>query len=709
MANRFKHLLSPGRIGSLQLRNRIFMTPMGSNLADEDGITGERIRAYYAERAKGGAALITMGSVSIGYPEGSSNWRQEAISDDRHIPGIRALADAVHGHGAKLCVQLHHAGLVAMNDMLDGRPLATPSVPPAGKSGDMMDAFLEDEFRTFTAPHARMGAIKYQVLTAQEIERLVQMYAAAAERAKRAGVDAVEIHAGHGYIVSSFLSPYSNQRTDEYGGSVDNRARFLTDIVKAIRAAVGADFPVWARIDSEEFLVDQGITIGDACVTARLAEAAGLDAINVSAYSDMANGIGHSVAHATHIPEKFVPNAIAIRRSVGIPVITAGRIGLEEADRHIAEGHFDFLAMGRKLLADPHLARKLAEGREDDIRPCIYCYTCISQIYFSRHVRCAVNPETGFERERDIRPSAAKKRIAVVGGGPAGMEAARRLSLKGHAVTLIEQSDRLGGTAQFASIAYEPNQGIVDWLKRQITQSNVTVKLRTAATPELIRSLKPDAVVIATGAVRTMPPIPGADRPNVFSGDEMRRLVLGQDLDSLSGKIDRKTRWALTAGAMTGLTRDLGLIRWASNSWMPIGKRIVIIGSELVALELAEFLADRGRTVSVVDEAAKFGAGIQIVRRWRVLHEAKELGVALLPSARDIRIGDGIVTYLNPHNQVRGIQADHIIVAKGAHGNLDLADALKEAGFSVHTAGDCNGVGYIDGAMSSAAEVAQAL
>jgi 2,4-dienoyl-CoA reductase (NADPH2) len=706
---RFRHLLSPGRIGSLSLRNRIFMTPMGSNLADEDGITGERIRAYYTERAKGGAALITMGSVSIGYREGSSNWRQEAISEDRHIPGVRALAESVHAHGAKLCIQLHHAGLVAMNDMLDGRPLATPSAPPLGKSGDMMDAFLEDEFRIFTAPHAKMGVIKHQVLTAQEIERLVQMYASAAERAKRAGVDAVEIHAGHGYIVSSFLSPYSNQRADEYGGSIENRSRFLCDIVKGIRAAVGADYPVWARIDSEEFLVNQGITIEDSCRTAQLAEAAGLDAINVSAYSDMANGIGHSVAHATHIPEKFVPNAIAIRRSVNIPVITAGRIELEDADRYIANGDFDFLAMGRKLLADPHLARKLKEGREADIRPCIYCYTCISQIYFSRHVRCAVNPETGFEQTRSIQPAGTRKKIAVVGGGPAGMEAARRLSLKGHAVTLLEQSDRLGGTAQFASIAYEPNQGIVDWLKRQVGHSDITVKLGTKATPELLRSLNPDEVVVATGAVRSMPPIAGAERPNVFSGDDMRKLVLGQDLASLSDKVDIKTRLALAAGAMTGLTRDLGLIRWASNSWMPLGKRVVIIGSELVALELAEFLAHRGRIVSVVDEAAKFGAGIQIVRRWRVLHEARELGVALLPCAQDIRIGDGAVAYVNPHGQERSIAADHVIVAKGAHGDLTLAEALKAAGFIVHTAGDCNGVGYIDGAMSSAAEVVQAI
>ena len=217
----YRHLLAPGRIGSMPLRNRIFMTPMGSNLADEDGITGDRLRAYYEARAKGGAALITMGSVSIGYPEGSGNWRNEAISDERHVPGVKALADAVHAHGAKLAMQLQHAGLVAMNDMLAGRPIWTPSIPAVGKSdGDMMDGFLEDELAIFTAPFAAMGEPNFKVMTAQDIEHLVQMFASAAERAKRAGVDAVEIHAGHGYLISSFLNPLINQRSDDYGGPI---------------------------------------------------------------------------------------------------------------------------------------------------------------------------------------------------------------------------------------------------------------------------------------------------------------------------------------------------------------------------------------------------------------------------------------------------------------------------------------------------------
>ena len=709
MSPPFSHLMSPGRIGSLSLRNRIFMTPMGSNLADPDGHVGPRIIDYYAARAKGGAALVTMGSVSVGYPDGSSNWRQEAISDDRYIPGLRALADAVHAQGGKVCVQLHHAGLVAMNDMLAGRPIWTPSVPAAAKAGDMMEGFLPDELEIFSRPYTKMGPVQMHAMTAQDIERLVQMFAAAADRAKRAGLDAVEIHAGHGYIFSSFLSPATNQRTDEYGGAIENRARLLTDTVKAVRAAVGRDFPVWARIDSEEFLVDEGIAVEDAKATARLAQEAGLDAINVSAYSDMANGIGHSVAHATHIPEKFVPNAIAIRQAIDIPVITAGRIDLAAADRYIGEGKFDFLAMGRKLLADPELANKLASGRAEDVRPCIYCYTCISQIYFQRSVRCAVNPDTGHERELALGKAPTPKRIVVVGGGPAGMESARRLALKGHAVTLLEAGERLGGTARFASIAYEPNQGVVDWLIRQVEQSGAQLRLNSRADLALVRSLDPDAVVVATGAIRSMPAIPGADRPFVFDGDEMRKLVLGQDLGALAAKTGAGTRALLKAGALTGLSRNLGLVRTASRAWMPLGQHIVIIGGELVGMELAEFLTLRGRRVTIIDPAPKPGAGLQIVRRWRLLHELHELGVAIQSNSADIAIGDQFVSYRNAHGQTRRVGADHVIVAQGARGDLTLAETLRQAGFAVHTAGDCEGVGYIEGAMAAAARVAQAI
>jgi NADPH-dependent 2,4-dienoyl-CoA reductase/sulfur reductase-like enzyme len=363
----------------------------------------------------------------------------------------------------------------------------------------------------------------------------------------------------------------------------------------------------------------------------------------------------------------------------------------------------------RKLLADPHLPRKLTEGRAHEVRPCIYCYTCVSQIYLCRAVRCAVNPETGYERELAITPAAERKRVVVVGGGPAGMESARRLAGKGHDVTLLEAGDRLGGTARFASIAYEPNERIVQWLEREVREAGVNVRLSTIATVDLVRSLKPDAVVVATGAVRARPAIPGADRNNVFGGDEMRQLVLGENLGELGDKVDWKTRIALRTGAATGVTRDAATIREASRRWMPLGDRIVILGGELVGLELAEFLAHRGRTVTVLEPGTRAGAGLPIVRRWRVLAEIRALGVTVICGASDFSIGENTVSYVNWRHQVRTIACDHVIVAMGATGDLALADQLRAAGLQVHVAGDCRGVGYIDGAMSSAAEVAQAI
>jgi len=707
MSPNFAHILAPGRIGSLELKNRIFMTAMGDNLAEADGMCGARTRAYYAARARGGAALLTVGSVSVGYPVGSNCQWQVGLSGDRHIPSIRGVADVVHEHGAKLALQLHFGGLVAMTDMKEGRPVWCPSIPLPPEPGDVMDGFLLEELAQ--ADFANVKKVDFKVMTAQDAEHLIQMFADAAARAKEAGADGVELHGGHGYIFSSFISPASNRRTDEYGGPLENRARLLLDAVKAVRSAVGQDYPVWCKIDQAEFGKTDGITLDDAKALARMLQSAGVDAITASSYADQSQGKYHSGSNIPDKGELMIPGAATIKSVLDIPVIAAGRIEPEAADRYIGEGKFDFVAMGRKLLADPELPRRLMEGRPEDIRPCIYCYACVSQIYFSRNVKCAVNPETAFERERGIVPAAAAKRIVVIGGGPGGMEAARRLTIKGHKVILLEQSDRLGGTAQFASIAYAPNERILNWLKRQVSELGIEIRFKTQATPELLETLNPDEVIVATGAIRTMPPIPGANRPNVFSGDDMRRLVLGENLDTLKGKTGWTTRLAAKAGSLTGVNRSPEMIREATKAWMPLGRQIVIIGGELVGVELAEFLAERGRKVTVIDEAPRLGAGIPIVRRWRALGDARELGVVLLAGKRNIAIGDAGVNFADEDGTTHLLPADHIIVAKGARGDLTLGNQLEAAGFSVHSVGDCNGVGYIEGAIAAAADVAVAI
>ncbi len=706
MRRSLQHLSSPCRIGSLTLKNRMLVSAMGTNLAEADGTCGDTLHAFHTRQAEGGAGLIVLGSVGVSWPAGGNQPRQLALSRDAMIPSLRKLADAVHGYGARLAVQLHHGGLVAAQDRAEGRPMWVPSYPVV-KQGDLEAGFLESELRAMFDPDAPEPRLK--VMDREDIASLVADFAAAAGRAVQAGIDGVEIHAGHGYIISEFLSPLANQRDDEYGGSLENRARLLLEIVAAVRAEVGPDYPLWCKIDSAEFGHAEGISLADARATARLLEQAGVDALSVSAYHDASQGAMHSESNIPHTPERLVANARAIKAAVSVPVITAGRIELPAADAHIAAGHFDLLGMGRKLLADPDLPNKVLAGQLADIRPCVYCYCCVSQIYVLKPVKCAVNPETAHENQRRLVASSRARHFVVVGGGPAGMEAARRLVERGHRVTLLEASDRLGGTLALASIAYAPNERLLRWLQRQIARSAVDVRLNTQVTAPLLRQFGADEVVVATGAKRSMPDIPGAAQDFVFSGDEMRALVLGELQRSLAAKTSSLTRALTRAGSATGANRHPWLLRQVSRAWLPLGRRIVVIGAELVGLELAEYLAHRGREVTVVDAASRAGAGLYLVRRLRLLQELRDLGVVLALRAGEIAIGDRQVSYVNYRGQQRALDADHVIVAQGASGDLALVEQLRGEGLTVHSIGDCEGVGYIEGAMASAAELVAGL
>lgn len=705
--SKYKNLMSSGRIGPMEVRNRILLAAMGTSLAEADGSCGERIRKFHEEQARGGLGMVTMGVVSVGWPQGSVIINQPALSDDRYIPGLRAVAETVHSHGAKFAVQLHFGGQVALNDMIAGRPVWTPSLPEV-KAGDMMDGFLFEEMSH--TPFFQVRDIQFRVMTTEDIAELIEMFRSAARRAREAGVDGLEIHGGHGYLLSSFLSPASNKRTDAYGGPLENRARLLIEILRAVREAAGPDIAVWCKIDALEYGREGGISLEDAIATAKMVEAAGADAITCTAYHETSRGALHSGSHTPDRPGLNVDKAARIKKAISIPVIVSGRLEPDAADQALGNGSADFVMMGRKLLADPHLPRKLAEEREADILPCIYCYTCISAIYYGTSARCAVNAQTAFEQEDWAQPALQPRHVVVIGGGPGGMEAARRLARRGHRVTLLEQSDRLGGTLQFASIAYEPNERILNWLKREIQNSAVDVRLNVTATPELIASLAADEVVVATGGRRDAVPLPGHDKPHVLSGDDLRRLVLGGDMRGLEAKTGLATRLMAKTGALTGATKSPAFIREATKAWMPVGKSVVIIGGDLVGLELAEFLVERGRRVTVIDDNPKFGAGLQIVRRWRVLDELRHSGVSLRPNHSGIAIEDGSVTAIDPDtNAPVSFDADTVIIAKGATGDTHLADALQAAGHKVHPIGDCTGIGYIEGAIRAGAEVARTL
>lgn len=694
----YKTLLSPGHIGSLELRNRMVVTAMGVNFSEAGGHWGDRILAYHEEQARGGAGLIISGACGVMYPVGQVQEWQVGLSEDEHIPGLKRVVDAVHSHGARFAVQLHQGGLNAVDDTVAGQPQWCPSVPEISY-GDFAEGMLLPEMEVL----ARTGAPTYKVMNLEDIQVLVQAFASGARRAKEAGCDAVEVHGGHGYVPSSFLSPKTNQRTDEYGGILENRARLLLDIVRAVRAEVGDEFPIIVKIDSREVGKEGGISIEDAKVTAQWLEQAGADAITVSAYHEFSKGILHSSSNIPHKPNTNLPAAAAIKEVVGVPVIASGRVEPEHADGEISKGSFDFLAMGRKLLADPHLPRKIAEGRVQEIRPCVYCYTCVSAIYVRESSRCAVNAECGFEYQRKTLAGATNsKRVVVVGGGPGGMEAARRLAVEGHEVVLLEKSAQLGGTLRFASLAYAANERLLDWLVLQLESLDIDVRLKTEATVESLAALTPDELVVATGALRNLPPIPGSDQPHVFSGDDMRDMVLGARSDRLNEKTSLFTRMATKVGSATGLTANLDLVRKATHAWMPLGKNIVIIGGELVGIELAEFLAERGRNVTVVDDAPCFGAGLTLVRRLRILAELREHGLGLYPGVRDIRVEPGQVCFTDKAGEACTANADQVIVAKGATGDSTLAETFRSAGLRVHEIGDGTGVGYIEGAMRDA-------
>ena len=702
MGKTLAHLTKPGRIGSMTLKNRMVVTAMGVNLGETDATCAERIIAYHERQARGGAGLIITGVATVAWPDGAAMPGPIGLSEERFLPGLTRLAAAVHQHGAKIAVQLHHGGINAAQDAREGRALWVPSHPlPPGYS-DMGEGMLPEEIEAF------MGAGKPElhVVSREDIAWLVERYAEAAERARRAGMDGAEIHAGHGYILSGFLSPVMNQREDEYGGSLENRARMLIEVIEAVRDRVGPDFALWVKIDCGEYGKQEGISLADAKETARMIEAAGADAITASAYHDTSRGALHSESNIPFVPERMIADATAIKQSVSLPVIASGRVEPESADRHIRRGHFDFLGMGRKILADPDLPDKIAAGTPEQIRPCVYCYCCVSQIYKVEAVKCAVNPETACEHERRLIATDSPRRIAVIGGGPAGMEAARRLSLRGFIVDLFESDRRLGGTLQFASIAYQPNERLLQWLRLQIARSRVTVHLNSTVSAAQLKRMGCAEVVVATGARRDMPAIPGADRDFVFSGDEMRALVQGTAHPALARKVPLLSRLLVELGAKTGITGQPQLVRQAAKVWLPLGENICIIGAELVGLELAEFLAERGRRVTVVDESAEVGRGLYLVRRLRLLEQLRHLGVTLVRRAQNIHIDHHRVGYTNFRRQHRSIDADHVIVARGATAELSLAQQLREEGFTVHSIGDCNGVAYIEGAMESAAELA---
>lgn len=613
MSPNFSKLLEPGRIGTMTVRNRMVQPPMATGFHTPEGFPTERTLDHYAARAEGGMGLIIIEATCVDSPEGRGFRRQLVIDDDKFIPAFSELAAAIHQFGAKTAVQLHHVG-GAGTSRITGRQIVAPSAV------------------------AYPGGETPRPLEVDEIERLEGCFAQGARRAKEAGFDGVEIHSAHGYLLSQLLSTFSNRRDDAYGGSTENRVRFLLEVIAAIRREVGREFPVWLRIGGDVVLE-----------YARLIEKAGVDAIHVSIPAP--GPANPAVPPMGEAAGALIPTAEAVKKIVSVPVIVTSRIYPDVADEAIGSGKMDFVSFGRQSLVDPQFANKLASGKLEDVRPCLRCNVCLNSLPRSRDgIVCTVNPALGHDREYAITKAATSKKVIVVGGGPAGMEAARVAALRGHKLTLYEKTGRLGGQLLLAQVPPH-KQTIADfmcYLERQMKAQGVGVYLNTAGSADVIEKDRPDAVIVAAGASPFRPAIPGAEGENV---------VLAWDV--LTGKAE-------------------------------VGQRVVIVGGELTGCEVANMLADAGKQVTVTtleDSLMAFGAYPQ---RGALLYGlCNEHKVTVLSGVEYKKITSSGIVLVDRDGKEQTLEADTVVIAAGTRPNDGLADELKKVVAEVYVVGDC--------------------
>ncbi len=643
----FPRLFSPGRIGRRALRNRILMAPMEKNLATADGAVTRRYIDYCEARAAGGAALILLESMYVD-PAGRNHVYQLGLHDDALVAGYRGLVDACHRHGALVGAELQFAGRETSSRVTGVEPVA-PSPVACG---------------------VLAGGETPRALTVPEIRALVGRFGAAARRAVAAGVDVVEIHGAHGYLVGQFLSPFTNRRDDEYGGDFDRRLRFPLEVIAAVRGAVGPEVPLLYRVSAEE-RVEGGLTLDDVCRIAPRLESAGVDCLDVSA------GIYESavwIVQPMEMPQGcLAPLSREIRRRVRIPVSVAGRItDASVAERILEAGDADFVTLGRALHADPEMPRKSAEGRLDEICACVACLTCSDLLGRDQPVLCLANTQAGREREYAIRRAARPLRVVVVGAGPAGLEAARVLALRGHAVTLLERASEPGGQLLLSRAVPGRSElaGLVPYLAGAVARAGGEIRLGVEATADLVMDERPEAVVLAVGAVPGIPPIPGIlDSPAVSAFDVLRRAP-------------RPIRNAL------------------------------VIGGGTLGVAVAHVLAERGADVVVAEAGEELAAELGLRPRWQfvaglkarsnvlvhlrtTVEELSRSGALLRRDGRDLTLaGLDLVVPTRP-----------LVPA----GDLSHALAAIRGGLLVFEIGDCAGPRTAFEAMQEGAAVGHRL
>ena len=642
MSKMFPHLFTPGRIGSLTLKNRILKAPQSSGMSNMDGTVSERLVRYYRDQAAGGAGCIVVEYAYVDDIGAKSAHCHLGISSNEHIPGLAWLAENIREMGSVPGIQIEHCG---RQKFLGTQPICAPSAIPWPK--------LWDQYGVQAVPH---------VLTIEEIQDIVHAFGDSALRAKQAGFELVEIHGAHGYLLTNFFSPHTNHRTDLYGGSLENRMRIYVEIVRDVRKKVGPDFPVTIRLSGTDYEPD-GFPIEDTIAMARVLEKEGIDAFHIS------GGDHHTMIHQVSPMAMSICHntwaAEAIKKVVSVPVIASGSITLPQyAEEIIASGKGDFVGLGRPLWADPEWPNKAAADHPEDIRPCIRCNEgCLERTFFNyKAITCALNPVVSREGELKITPAPVKKKVAVVGAGAAGLEAARVLALRGHDVTLYEEKDKKGGLLHEAA-APEFKADIRPFMQYQITaieKLGIPV-VQKKATPADLEGF--DAVVCATGSLPIIPNLPGVDKPIA--------------VDCLS----------------------------AINGAKPVGKRVVVVGGGLVGTETALDLAENGHSVTLVELLPRIMKDVAVTDFLAYSERIAKTDMRILTDTRLEEVLDNGARISGPKGE-EVVEADTVILALGLKAEQGLYNELAAAGKEVYLAGDAVKAGKIFDAIHTAYRVA---
>ncbi|MBI2910035.1 MAG: FAD-dependent oxidoreductase [Chloroflexi bacterium] len=630
---KFPHLFQAGQIANVKIRNRTVMLPMGTAFAGLHGEVTQRTIDYFAERAKGGVGLIIAGNCS---PSGRISNNGLVLDADWHMAGHYELVEAVHFHGARFCLQLNHPGREIYPTVLEGRQPVAPSALPCVFLGQY----------AYPTPRA---------LERDEIYDIMDKFAAAAVRAKSVGYDMVELHGAHGYLIGQFMSAYMNKRTDEFGGSLENRMRFPIELIERIKQRVGPGYPIGIRISGEEFL-DGGVTLKESPKMAQMLEEAGVAYINVSCGTYETLHISNDLMRDKEGWKLYIWEAI--KKAVSIPTIAGGGLRTPAyLDQLIASNSADFVGMARPLLADPDLPNKARAGRLEDIRMCTSCMECLFGSPRRRlgggARRCSVNPALGREREyAQLQPAPVKKKVVVIGAGPGGMEAARVAALRGHDVTLYDKGKALGGGLVLAGTPPGKEKWLTfrDWLATQIKKTKVRVRLNTSVTVAMVKKARPDVVIVGTGAEPLVPPIPGIESKNVVHA-----------WDILKGKVQVN------------------------------GRAVAVLGGGMVGCEVAELLAEKGNQVTIVEMLPTLACDMEPLNRTGLMRRLGELKISQLTGKEVVEITSGSAVVLDKKaGKKEKVAAETLVIAMGARATRGLADALEGKVPELYVIGDAN-------------------